>query len=154
MAYFDGKEISPAPKPTPTPEPTATPDTTVTLAPVIQSNSFLPLAAIFTGFGVLAAFAGVGAYFFLRRNVKVYRDSFRVLVAKDKISAKSKLIDLSPLEGECFGIEIDRFTAKTLNGQIVEVRHGKTDLKHKIAYEGNTYRIEANFGAKTIQGIY
>ena len=143
-AYFAGAEIIPAPPPTPEPSP----------PPVVLDKSGIPLAPILIGLGVLAALAGAGTYFFTRRNVKVYRDDFRVLVAKDKISAKKKLIDLSPLDGDCFGIEIDSFTAKALNGQTVEVRHGADSLKHRIAYEGNAYRIAADFGAGTIQAIY
>ena len=147
-AYFYGKEINPAPKPTPTQEPTTMPPATEATT---SGDTTMLLAFALTG---LAALAGAGVFYLLRRNVKIYRDGFRVLVAKDKISAKSKVIDLSPLEGECFGIEIDKLTAKSLNGQDIEVRHGATSLKHKIAYEGNTYRIEVDFATKTIQGIY
>ena len=93
-------------------------------------------------------------FFFLRCNVKIYHDGFSVLAAKDKICAKSPIIDLSMLDGECFGIEIDKFAAKSLNGVSIEVRQGSASLKHEIAYEGNIYRIKADFGAGIIQAIY
>jgi hypothetical protein len=41
-----------------------------------------------------------------------------------------------------------------LNGQTVEIRHGTSSLKHKIAHEGNAYNIEADFGAGTVRAIY
>ena len=161
IAYFIGSEINPAPPPAPapaqpdrtTPPPTVTDEPTTT-EPAATENSGIPLAPILTAIIILAALAGTGAYFFKRRNVKIYKDGFRVLAAKDRISTKSKLIDLSPLDGDCYGIEIDAFTAKTLNGQTIEVRYGSDSLKHKIAYEGNIYRIEADFGANTIKAVY
>jgi hypothetical protein len=165
-AYFVGVEINPTPKPTqtpnpppsqkptPTPLPTNTPDPKQTPEPYEPVSNPLPLAPIIISAIILAALAGAGTYFFLRRNVKIYRDSFGVLVAKDKIGANSKTINLTPLEGSSFGIEIDKFTAKALNGQTVEVRHGATILKHKIAFEGNVYRMEADFGAGAIQAIH
>jgi len=88
------------------------------------------------------------------RNVKIYRDNFSVLAAKDRIDVKNPVIDLSPLEGQCFGIEIEKFTAKPLNGKTVEIKYGSANLHHKIAYEGNAYRIGVDFGAGTIQAIY
>jgi len=160
-AFFEGKEINPLlkpmPTPIPTPSPTAAPEATETpqsmpLSPA--GNNALPLTSILICLAVLAALGGAVAFFFLRRNVKIYRDGFRVLAARDKINAKSKLIDLSPLDGESFGIEIDKFTAKSLNGQTIEVKHGPSSLKHKIAYEGNSYRVEVDFGANMIRGIY
>ena len=107
-----------------------------------------------TGLAIFAAFAGAVLFYINRRNVKIYRDKFSTLVAKDKIDTKNPIIDLSPLEGQHFGIEIEKFTAKTLNGKTVEIRQGSSSLNHKIAYEGNTYRIEVDFGAGTIQAIY
>ncbi|MDR0292918.1 MAG: cell wall anchor protein [Oscillospiraceae bacterium] len=148
IAYFEGIEINPTPTPEPS-TPTSAPEPT---AP--ENGGGIPLVPILIGPAVLAALAGAGAFFFLRRNVKIYRDGFRVLAAKDKISAKNKLIDLSPLDGDCFGIEIEAFTAKALNGQTVEIRYGADRLKHRIAFEGSAYRIEANFGAGTIQAVY
>ena len=154
-AFFEGKEINPAPKPTPMPEPTPTPPpATPTPEPIVPDSGDTPFIPILIGLVALAALTGAGAYFFMRRNVKIYRDGFRVLAAKDKISAKNKLIDLSPLDGDCFGIEIDALTAKALNGQTVEVRYGQNRLKHRIAYEGNAYRIEADFAENTIQAVY
>jgi hypothetical protein len=86
--------------------------------------------------------------------VKIYRDGFRVLAAKDRLTAKVPVIDLTPLDGDSFGLVIDRFSAKALNGVTVEVRNSSVSLKHKIAYEGSAYRIAADFGAGTIQAIY
>jgi hypothetical protein len=156
-AYFVGVEINPAPIPSPsqevslletTTEPSDTPSASE------SGRTGFPILPVLIGLAVLAAIAGAAAYLFLRSNVKIYRDGFRVLVAKDKISAKKSIIDLSPLEGDRFGVEIDKLTSKTMNGNTIEVRHGKGSLKHKIAYEGNAYRIEADFSANTIQAIY
>jgi hypothetical protein len=41
-----------------------------------------------------------------------------------------------------------------MTGRTIEVRHGKGSLKHRIAYEGNIYRIEADFDAGTIKAIF
>jgi hypothetical protein len=154
-AYFEGKEINPkpteTPKPTDAPEPTDAPGNVKTLNS--QSGEF-PLVPIAIGLAVLVLLGGAGAFLFLRRNVKIYRDNFRALVAKDRITAKDPVVDLSPLEGEAFGLVIDKFTAKALNGVTVEVRHGSFSLKHRIAYEGNIYKIEADFTAGTVQAIY
>jgi hypothetical protein len=119
-----------------------------------QQSSDLPIAPILITLAVLGAVAGAAAYFHKRRNVKIYRDNFSVLIAKDKISVKSKSIDLTPLDGNQFGIEIEKLTAKSLNGKAVEIRHGTSGMTHRIAYEGNAYRIEVDFNAGTIQGIY
>ena len=163
-AYFEGSEIDPAPKPMPTPEQAQTPEpvsepesaeSPAIIAPPQSSqrgSSAFPLILICLA--ALAAIAGAAASFMKRHNVKVYRNGFDRLVAKDKISTKNKLIDLSPLDSGCFGVEIDKYTAKSLTGQTVEIRHGTSSLKHKIAYEGNAYRIEADFGAGTVQAIY
>jgi hypothetical protein len=161
-AYFMGSEIDPAPKPTPTPmpKPTPTPTPIPTPAPVTtpepaatNAGSF-PLLPVIAAIAVLASLGGAAAFFFLRHNVKVYRNGFRVLAAKDRISAKHKQLDLSPLAGDCFGIEILNSTAKALNGKTIEIWHSASMLKHQIAYEGNTYRVEADFGAGTVQAIY
>ena|GEM_PF-973578 len=122
--------------------------------PTNTADTALPIVGIAIGAGVLALFAGAAAFLLLRRNVKIYSDSFRTLVAKDRITAKAPVIDLSPLDGDCFCIEIDKLTVKALNGTTIEVRNGGTVLKHKIASEGNVYRIEADFGAGMIQAIY
>jgi hypothetical protein len=160
-AYFEGVEINPTPKPTATTAPTSEPSETAapgaTDKPDNQQGDggfapspmwVIPLVA------VLALLGGAGAFLFLRRNVKIYRDGFRVLVAKDRLTAKAPVIDLTPLDGDSFGLVIDKLSAKGLNGVTVEVRSGATSLKHKIAYEGNAYKIAVDFGAGTIQAIY
>ena len=140
VAYFVGEEISPS-----------------LIDNIIKtpSGNHIPIMPILLAFAVLAALSA-GAYVFMlkHRNVKIYRDNFRVLVAKDKIDAKHTMIDLTPLEADSFGIEIDGFAAKKLNGVTVDVRHGSQSLTHKIAYEGNAYRIETDFTAGTIQAIH
>jgi len=151
-AYFAGTEINTAPRQAQEPEPE--PAAEAGPMPAAAGNGKSRIVPILIAIGILAAFLGAGAYLRLRRNVKVYKDDFRVLVAKDKISAKMKTIDLSPLEGDRFGIEIDRLAAKPMNGHTVEIRHGPASLKHKIAYEGNAYRIDADFGGGTAQAIY
>jgi len=163
-AYFTGNEINPAPTPTPTPEPAPTPTPTpepteppasATPQPAAPGNSSFSLVPVLISLAVLIVLGGAAAaLFFLRRNVRVYRDGFSELAAKDRISVKNPIIDLSPLDGECFGIEIDKFSAKSSNGITVEIRHGSASLKHQIAYEGNSYRIKVDFGTGTIQAIY
>ena len=165
-AYFWGNEINPIPSTTETtelPEPTNTSETSESTEPIDilpkenthkQGVNGFSLVPILISFAVVVALAGAALFFLNRRNVKIYRDNFSVLVAKDKIHAKNPVIDLSPLEGKHFGIEIEKFTAKTLNGKSVEIRQGSASLNHKIAYEGNAYRIEADFGAGIIQAIY
>ena len=165
-AYFVGNEVNPMPMPTATPvmpipttstgqEVSPLPKASAPTAPKATDNSNPVLAPILIGTAVLiAALAGAGAFFVLRRNVKVYRDGFRTLAARDKINAKSPVIDLSPLEGDVFGIALDRFIAKSLNGKAIGIKHGGKSLIHQIAYEGNTYRIEVDFGAGTIHAVY
>jgi hypothetical protein len=123
-----------------------------------QGGDFPAAPFLFGGIAAVAALlAGAGAYWFLsRRNVNVFmdRDGKRALVAKDKISAKSPVIDLTPLDGERFNIEIEKHAAKAMSGQTVEVRRGLSSLKHKIAYEGSAYSIEADFVAGTVQAIH
>lgn len=116
-----------------------------------------PIVPLLTILAILTAIAGAGAYWYLlRHNVKIYTvsDGRRVLTAKDKISAKRLTVNLTPLEGRCFTLEIDKFTANSLNGKTIEVLYGPSSLKHRIAYEGNVYLIEADFGNATIQAIY
>jgi hypothetical protein len=151
-AYFEGKEINPSLKPTETPKPTDAPGSSG--ASDSQSGGEIPFIPIAIGLTVLALLGGAGAFWFRRRNVRIYRDHFRVLAAKDRITAKAPLIDLSPLDGECFGLVIDRPAAKALNGVTIEVRRGAATLEHRIACEGNAYKIEADFAAGTIQAIY
>ncbi|MDR1320303.1 MAG: hypothetical protein LBK56_02605 [Gracilibacteraceae bacterium] len=142
-AYFVGKEIDPL---TPKPAQGGTP---INLAPFI-----------FAALGLAALLGGSLAFFFLRPNVKIYAisEGKYALAAKGKISAKSPAIDLTPLEGRSdggrFELEIKRFAARSLSGKTVEARCGPVSLKHQIAYEGNAYRIEADFSAKAIRAIY
>jgi len=142
--YFSGSEIGPAPK--------------LVELPIVEHNSAFPVVLFLIVLAaILALLAGAGAYWYLlRHNVKVYKDidGKRTLVAKDKISVKKALIDLSPLDGYYFIIEIDKYAAKALNSHRVEIRHDATSQKHKIAYEGNAYTIEADFVAGTVQAIY
>jgi len=167
--FFDGVSLNPTATPMPTETPSDESANESTITPTDQTGSkdtsgqsnstntadtALPIVGIAIGAGVLALCGGAAAFLFLRRNVKVYSDSFRTLVAKDRITAKGPAIDLSPLDGDCFCTEIDKLTAKTLNGTTIEVRNSGTVLKHKIASEGNVYRIEADFGAGMIQAIY
>jgi hypothetical protein len=146
-AYFEGKEIDPKPTATPTATPgnAQTPD---------SPDGALPILPIAIGLAALALLSGAGAFLFLRRNVKIYRDGFRELAAKDRISAKQLTIDLSPLEGRRFGLEIGKFAAKALNGKTVEVLYGPAKLQHRIAYEGNAYRIEVDFAGSIIKAVY
>jgi hypothetical protein len=155
-AYFSGSEINPsAPSPTRTPPSVAEPDI---LALGGHPIPFAPLMAAIAGFAALIG--GLGAFFFLRRNVKVYAigNDSRILTAKVRISANNPVIDLSPLESHVenrrFELEIERITAKRLNGKTVEVIFGPMRLKHKIAYEGNVYRIDTNFHTGTVQALY
>jgi hypothetical protein len=139
-ACFEGKEINPSPK------------------QATSQNTTPPKALpIPIGLAVIAALiGGTAAFYFLRHNVKIYaiRESGRSLTAKDRIGAKRLRIDLSPLDGSVFGLVIDRFTAKTLNGKSVEIVYGPVCLKHKIAYEGGAYNIEVDFKHSSIKAVY
>jgi len=152
--YFSGSEIDNTPEMI---------ETAPTTPPPVPSNTdtqkgSVPAKVILIGFAIIIALlAGVGVYWFvLRHNVKYYRvdDGQRVLAAKDKLRARNLSIDLSQLDSNCFIIEIDKLAAKTLNGHTVEVRNGTLSLKHKIAFEGKTYSIEADFNTRTIRAIY
>jgi hypothetical protein len=143
-ACFEGVEISPE-----EPESKGTPGLPPAAVP--------PLIAL----AVLAALlGGFAAFFFLRRNVRVYatEDGRRELIAKARISAKNPRVDLTPLEGRsengCFALEIDRPAAKSMSGKNVEIAYGPICLKHKIAYEGNPYLVEADFRAGTVRAVY
>jgi hypothetical protein len=144
-AYFEGREINPSPS------PTAGPGSELG-GPSPPPVWIIPIAAI------LALLTGAGTWWFLlRHNVKVYDvkdDGRRTLTAKDRIGAKSMTVDLSPLEGRVFGLEIDRYTAKILNGKTIELLYGPVRLQHKIAYEGNAYNIEADFAGGTIRAVH
>lgn len=146
--FFTGSAINPAPEES---EPTPAPDT---------DSGSIPIVLLIGVAVIIALLAGAAAFLFLRHNVKVYsvgEDGYRVLVAKVKISVKNPVIDLTPLDGSesrCFGLEIDKPAAKSLNGSKVDVIYGPAKLQHKIAYEGNVYKIEANFHDATIKAIY
>jgi hypothetical protein len=156
-AHFLGSEIVVEPEPTPTPAPSSTPEPSPSAAPnsaVPDGHSF-PLVSILLSLAVLAL-ACTGLFFFLRRNVRVYsiKGKNRELTAAHRITAKNPVIDLTPLDGACFGIEIDKFAAKALSGTTVEIRQGPAALYQKIAYEGNSYRMNADFNEGTIQVNY
>jgi hypothetical protein len=161
-AYFEGKETNPSPaptgkttaSPTETPKPTATP---TTVQGEDRDDLPPPLMWIIPIAAALALLAGAGAWWFLlRHNVKVYSlsDGRRALVAKDKISAKRMTVDLSPLEGRVFGLEIDKHAAKALNGKTIEVLYGPARLQHRIAYEGSAYNIEVDFAGCAIKAVH
>jgi hypothetical protein len=148
--YFSGNEIDGSPK---------------TLETAISSKSStmmrhgsIPIAPFMIGLAaIIALLSGIGVYwFFLRHNVKVFRvqDRDHTFVAKDKINAKRLRMDLSSLNSSCFLLEIDKFSAKALNGKTIEVLYGPAILKHKILYEGNTYRIKIDFIEGTVKAIY
>jgi len=154
-AFFTGVDMTPAPSPIPIPAPEPEPEPEP--EPPLKAESRFPIIPVAVGLAILAALAGAAAYWFLfRHNVKVYKviDEHRVLAAKDRISAKHLTINLTPLEGKCFELEIDKLTAKTLNGKTLEVVYSATYLKHRIAFEGNIYRIDADFANGTINAIY
>jgi hypothetical protein len=155
-AYFVGTKISADKQEaeqggTSVSAPTPAPDTDNAVIPIV------PLA--FAGV-IIVVVAGAAAFLFLRHNVKVYsigEDGSRTLTAKVRISAKNPVIDLTPLESRpknLFLLEIDRLAAKALNGKAVEVIFGSAKLGCQIAYEGNAYKIEANFDDQTIKAIY
>jgi hypothetical protein len=79
-------------------------------------------------------------------------------VARDKLGGKNLTTDLSTLGGNdgstAFHIEIEKLSAKLLNGKTIEIAYGPAILKHLIAYEGNTYVIEADFRAGTAKAVY
>jgi len=158
--YFSGNEIAPAPKAT-EPPPAIAPTTAELITPPptprMQNNGFPTTLISIALAAVIAILAGAGAYWFLmRHNVKVYyfSDGCRILAAKEKVSVKKPLVDLSPLDGDCFIIEIDKSAAKALNGHTIEIRNGLSFMKHKVAFEGNAYNIEADFSTEIIQAIY
>jgi hypothetical protein len=148
-AYFSAVEFHPD-----TPEPDQTG------APSRNGHPIDVTPLMLAVLGLAALLGGFTAFFFLRRNVRIYTvgDGRRALTAKARIGKKNLLIDLSPLEGRSesrrFEVEIEKFTAKNLNGKTVEIRYGPASLKHKIAYEGNVYKIDANFHTGTIQAVY
>lgn len=145
--YFTGKEINPTPL-----EPEPEPD--------VDSGS-IPIVLIIGVVIVVMACAGAAVFYFLHHNVKVYsvgEDGYRIMVAKDRISVKKPVIDLTPLdncvESRFFSIVIGKSAAKSLNGKTIDVIFASVKLTHQIAYEGDTYKIEANFHDMTIKAIY
>jgi hypothetical protein len=114
----------------------------------------LPHLPIFVIAGAMVGLAGAGAYIALRHNVRIYEDNFTTLVAKDKITSKNKKIDLTPLLGTHFGIELEKSIAKSLDGQTIEIRQGDVWLNHKISYGGNVYQIDIDFAENDVQTIY
>ena len=141
--------------------PPAPPEVIEPPAPV-ENKEPLPILPVILAIAAVAAFAGaLCAYLLLRHNVKVYRineDGERFLTAKVRISPKSPVIDLTPLENDTkdrhFLIEIDRLSAKKLNGVTVDVVFGPSKMTHKLAYEGGVYKIEVDFNERTIKAIY
>jgi hypothetical protein len=156
IAYFIGTETSVPPQET---EPG---NTSVSASPSAPDadNAGIPIVPLAFAVVIIVFVAGVAAFLFLRHNVKVYsigEDGNRALTAKVRVSAKNPVIDLTPLESrpeKRFLLEIDRLAAKSLNGKTVEVIFGSAKLGCQIAYEGNAYRIEANFRDQTINAIY
>jgi hypothetical protein len=138
-------------------KPLATNSTTYLPTSASQKSSF-PVAPCLIGVVVIAVLlAGAGVYWFrLRNNVKVYKvsDGHRALAAKYRLSVKCPVIDLSPLEGKRFNVEIDKHTVKTNNSRTITIRHGNDWLDHQIAYEGNIYIIEVDFIKGELKIIY
>ena len=168
-AFFSGTEITPQPQEIYEPAPhEQSPEETEPVPHVDRELSDEPLTTgddysgerkipILPGLAVLmliSALAGIGAYIARRRNVKVYENNFSTLIAKDRINSKNKKIDLSPLQGIHFGIEIEKGTAKHLNGQALDIRHGDIRLSHTISYEGNVYRIDVDLAAGVVRAVY
>ena len=159
--YFSGNLIPPEPKPVEPPPVTVTPVAEPEASPPPASETKAGWFSVVDLLCCLGAVAGIFAcaYIYLyklRHNVKVYRitDERRLLVAKDRISAKRLRIDLTPLEGNHFAIVIDKPTAKSLNGKTIELVSGATVIKHMIAFEGNAYNIEADFSDGCVNVIY
>ena len=152
--YFTGKAINPDPV---LPELPFIPTTD---SSATKGSGGLPFALLISFLAFVAAIAGASIFLFKHHNVKIYniQDEGRVLVAKDKISNKKLSVDLTPLDNQVsnlqFMLEIDRLTAKSLNGRTVEVVFGSAKLAHKIAYEGSLYKIDANFHNTSIKAIY
>jgi hypothetical protein len=160
-AYFTGTEISADP-PVDSGEGIVESEKDDERPPDAQLSTInYSLFTIISAAVVIVLLAGAAVYFFfLRHNVKVYsvgEDGSRTLIAKVRISAKNPVIDLTPLGNRPdsrFLLEIDRLAAKALNGKAVEVIFGSAKLGCPVAYEGNAYRIEANFRDQTIKAIY
>lgn len=108
----------------------------------------------------LALLFVAATFFFPRYNVKVFsaRDGKQELIAKDRLSQKNPTINLTPLskhtDDECFRLEIEKFTAKKLNGKQITITFNSKALQHIISYEGNYYTLEADFGENSIKAIY
>jgi hypothetical protein len=157
-AYFIGAEMQPEPEVEHVPETAPTPDTETEAATELAGHekqndtpSLLPILLIV---GILLSVAAVGVIYYRRSNVKVYQNDFQALVAKDRVKANKLNIDLTPLKGEKFGIEIDKSTARHLSTHSLIIKHGTNSLNHKIAFEGNTYRFEVDFALGATQSIH
>ncbi|MDL2234073.1 hypothetical protein LJC63_10935 [Ruminococcaceae bacterium OttesenSCG-928-L11] len=151
VAHFAGTPVSSASEES---EPASTPAQD-------KAQVSIPVATMIGIFAIIALLGGAAAFLFLRHNVKVYsigEDGQHDLVAKVRISAKNPVIDLTALnevaENRRFRLEIDKLAAKSLNGTVLDAVFGPAKLHHKIAYEGNIYRIEADFHTMTIKAIY
>ena len=126
--------------------------------PEREPVSPVPILAALAALALM--FAVFGAFFFFRHNTKIYviRNDRRVLCAKDKLGGRNLTTDLSTLGKEddagVFHIEIDKFSAKLLNGRTIEIVYGSAVLKHQVAYEGGVYVIEADFRTVTAKAIY
>ena len=125
--------------------------------PVAQDEGSLGITALIWLAAIVALLASLGVVLFLLfRNFKAYSDNNgrHTLIEKGRISAKKLTIDLSPNTGDQFIIEIDRCTAKRLNGYTIEVRNGLSSLQHVIAYDGVTYSFKADFGVGIIRALH
>jgi len=171
-AHFTGEEIAAAPEPEPEPVCELAPAPRLAAAPEAKwepehglamgqeagparkGGGAWTLAALIAGLVALAGVVAAAARHSMRRNVRIYRDNFGTVVADYRIGAKNTVIDLTPLEGDRFGIEIDKAAAKSLSGRNVEVMRHDGVLNHVIAYEGNAYRMDADFTEGTIRAVH
>ena len=148
-AYFSGHEIAPPTQPE-------------VIEPLVEEEGSPSILPLIVGAVVLAALAGAFcAYCFLRHNVKVYRiksNGERELTAKLRLTPKTLVIDLTPLEKEVteryFRLELDSSIARRLNNMSVDIILGTSKLQHRIAFEGGTYTLDVNFDAGTAKAIY
>ena len=148
-AYFSGHEIAPPTQPE-------------VIEPLIEEDSSPSILPLIVGAVMLAALAGAFcAYCFLRHNVKVYRiksNGERELTAKLRLTPKTLVIDLTPLEKEVaerrFRIELDSSIARRLNNMSVDIILGNSKLQHRIAFEGGTYTLDVDFDDGTANAIY
>ena len=162
-AYFSGEEVIPEPLPfpvqelEPVPIPEAVPELKITEGSSEGADRNLQIPALIF-FAILAAVACAAAFFCLHHNVRIYREDFKMLIAKDKVSTRKPTIDISALSDKyndiSYELEISRFTAKILNGKTIRIVYGPSKLQHSVAYEGNAYRIKVDFGSGSVQAVY